>query len=170
MYLKDASSLRINYRELVPDDSKIWVQFLSDPESTRFFPKLDLTPEERAITWIDSQLLRYKEDAFGMLVLLEKETGIFLGQCGLLTQEIDGVEELEIGYHLLPSHRGKGYATEAAKHLKEYAFKNNLAESLISIIHVNNKSSQAVAERNGMTRDKQTKFKGMDVFIYRVFE
>lgn len=39
-----------------------------------------------------------------MNALIHKETGIFIGQCGLLKQMVDGIDELEIGYSLLPEH------------------------------------------------------------------
>jgi len=91
-----------------------------------------------------------------------------IGQCGLLLQNIDGVEELEIGYHVLPEHWGKGYAIEAARTWKDYAFKNRISPSLISMIHVDNKASRKVAEKNGMIVDKETVYKDLPVVIYRI--
>jgi ribosomal-protein-alanine N-acetyltransferase len=48
------------------------------------------------------------------------------------------IEELEIGYSLMPESRGKGYALEATKKCKDFAFHNQLTDSLISIIHSKN--------------------------------
>jgi len=62
----------------------------------------------------------------------------------------------------------KGYATEAAKKCKEFAFENNLAESLISIIHVDNIPSQKVALNNGMFLDKTTIYRDNQVHIFRI--
>src|SRR5690606_21550114 len=98
--------------------------------------------------------------------LIDKNTGNFVGQCGLLTQVIDGNTEIEIGYHLLPSYWGKGYATEAAMACKRYAFDHLNINSVISIIHVDNAPSQRVAERIGMQRDRKSVFKGIPVFVY----
>jgi ribosomal-protein-alanine N-acetyltransferase len=81
---------------------------------------------------------------------------------------VDGIDELEIGYHLIPRYWGNGYATESAGAFKEMGFENNLAESIISIIDVKNLSSQKVAQRNGMTKEARTKFIDMDVYIYRI--
>ena len=97
------------------------------------------------------------------------KNGIFIGQCGLLKQTVDGIEELEIGYSLLPEHRKKGYASEAAKKCKSFAFEHKLSNTLISIIHVDNKPSQRVALNNGMAWDKTTTYKNNPVHIYRVF-
>ena len=102
------------------------------------------------------------------MALIEKTSGCFVGQCGLLTQKIEGKEELEIGYHLIPEFWKNGYATEAAKIIKVFAFENDLTESLISIIHSENIASQKVAERIGMSRHSTTIFRDMEAFVYRI--
>lgn len=61
---------------------------------------------------------------------------------------MDGVDELEIGCHLLPSAWGKGYATEAAIACKEFARKHMLVPSVISLVDHRNFAGQAVAIRN----------------------
>lgn len=102
------------------------------------------------------------------MALVEKETNVLVGWCGLLVQVVDGKEELEVGYSLLPAYWGKGYATEASRRCLELAFENQLAESLISIIQIHNTPSQRVAERNGLIRERQTTYHGNPVFIYRI--
>jgi RimJ/RimL family protein N-acetyltransferase len=79
--------------------------------------------------------------------------------CGLLIQTVDGIEEVEIGYSVMPAFRNKGYATEAAIKCKEYAFENNLRDSLISIIAVKNLESQKVALKNNMQLEKTTMYR-----------
>ena len=79
-----------------------------------------------------------------------------------------GKEELEIGYSIMPSHRGKGYATEAAIKCKAFAFENNFSESLISVIVPENIDSIKVALKNGMLLEKTSISNGDEVNIYRV--
>ena len=81
---------------------------------------------------------------------------------------MDGIQELEIGYSIMPQHRNRGYAAEAARKCRDYAFENNLADSLISIVHVDNIRSQKVALKNHMTSEKETVFKEMPVNIFRI--
>jgi RimJ/RimL family protein N-acetyltransferase len=88
--------------------------------------------------------------------------------CGLLVQEVDGINELEIGYSLHPAFWRKGYATEAAQKCRDFAFENNFAESLISIVHVENQQSAKVALRNGMKPEKTTIYKEIPVNIFRI--
>jgi ribosomal-protein-alanine N-acetyltransferase len=160
---------RLYTRALTFEDAMAWEGFLADSEATKYFPKLFLMPSERAVMWIESQLQRYRERSFGLLALIHKETGAWIGQCGLLGQQVDGASELEVGYHIFPEFWLQGYASEAARAFRDLGFLNDLAPSIVSIIHQENTGSQAVATRNGMHREKASEFKGMDVFVYRIW-
>jgi RimJ/RimL family protein N-acetyltransferase len=81
---------------------------------------------------------------------------------------VDDIQELEIGYSILPKFWNQGYATEAARKCKEHAFQNDFSDSLISIIHIKNIQSEKVARKNGMELDKKTIFKEMPVNIFRI--
>lgn len=162
---------RLLARKLTMEDVSIWLDFLQGEGSIEYLSFVEPTIE-CSKWWIERQLNRYKNDGHGLMALNYKETRELVGQCGLLKQEVEGKTEWEIGYHIMPKHRGKGYATEAAIAFKEYAFKNNVADSLISIIHIDNIKSQKVAEKNGMKRDFLTKnyelMKGIPHYIYRI--
>lgn len=82
------------------------------------------------------------------LLIINKETRDAIGSCGLLI--IEGGNEAECFYALLPEYRGSGFAIEAMKKLIEYGFsKLNL---LKIIAHINPIKSPLwkVAERVGM--------------------
>lgn len=158
---------RLLFRKLSLEDVGHWDGFVADERATRYVPILEKT-ENMAAYWIQKSLDRYKADGSGLHALIDKNTGNFVGQCGLLTQVIDGNTEIEIGYHLLPAYWGQGYATEAAMACKRYAFDHLNINSVISIIHVDNVPSQRVAERIGMQRDRKSVFKGIPVFVYEV--
>lgn len=68
----------------------------------------------------------------------------------------------------MPEFRGLGYALEAAQKCRDFAFQNQLADSLISIIHPDNIASQQVALKNGMKLSKQTNYSNLPVNIYRI--
>jgi len=78
------------------------------------------------------------------------------------------IAELEVGYSLLPVFRNQGYATEAAGKCKDFAFENELSESLISIISITNAPSANVALKNGMHPEKQTIYNQNQVTIFRI--
>lgn len=162
---------RLIFRKVEPSDFDTWMSFCEEEDALKFIysaEDLRLSPQQKCEKWFEKVFFRYENTLGGMNALIEKETGKLIGQCGLLIQTIDGVEELEIGYSLLKEFRGKGYAFEAANKCKEVAIQNKLADSLISVIIPENFSSIAVAEKNGMKREKITIQSGDSVAIYRI--
>jgi RimJ/RimL family protein N-acetyltransferase len=82
-------------------------------------------------------------------------------------QLIDGREELEVGYHVRPALQGQGYATEAAAACRDFARDVLGARRLTAIIHPDNRPSQRVAEKIGLTPEKRTRDRtGKDVVLY----
>lgn len=79
------------------------------------------------------------------------------------------MEVLEIGYLFNRLYWHRGYATEAARACKKYAFEILKADEVCSIIRDTNIASQNVAVRNGMTiTDIWTKhYRGIDMPHYR---
>lgn len=167
--LTGEQSERLIYRPLVTDDFEEWMAFFSEPKVARFLG-MDATKSQKELTegWFKLAMHRYDNDLGGMNVLEHKETGKIVGQCGILVQELDGEPAIEIGYSLIPEYWGHGYATEAAQKCRDFAFENNISDTLISIIHENNSPSVKVALRNGMKKYKTTIFKGMPVNVFRI--
>ena len=162
-------SARLRFRMLLVNDFDTWIELFKEEGVGEFLGMASIpTPEEQCQKWFELTLNRYENDLGGMNVLMDKNTGEFIGQCGLLVQEVDNITELEIGYSILPKFWNQGYATEAARKCIEFAFQHDFADSIISIIHVDNIQSEKVAQKNGMDLDKQTVFKEMPVNIFRV--
>ncbi|MCA6361853.1 MAG: GNAT family N-acetyltransferase [Bacteroidetes bacterium] len=168
--LEGETSARLLFRRLEETDRICWLEFCRDPDSLKYiFNVNDIkSAEENLEVWFDKVNFRYANDLGGMNALIEKQKNEFVGQCGLLVQTVDEIEELEIGYSLMPAFRGKGFATEAAQKCRDYAFENNFSPSLISIVHIDNVASQRTALANGMQPDKQTLHKGDPVIIFRI--
>lgn len=159
---------RLLFRKLQQNDFDHWLAFHQNPLSTEFWEGLPEDPVVACQQWFDKAFYRYTNMLGGMNVLVHKQTKELIGQCGLLIQTVDGIQELEIGYSILPKHWRQGYATEAAKKCKEFARQNRLATSLISIIQVDNIPSQKVAINNGMHLDKTTVYNDNPVHIFRI--
>ncbi len=169
MYQHNIKTKRLLIRRLHTEDIITWTPFfINNPSLPYLGLDLTLTPEQQSKDWIERQLWRYENSNFGHHALINKGNGQFIGQCGLLTQEVEGKQEIEIGYHILQQHQGVGYATEAAEHFRNYAFSNNITNTLISVIDIRNRASQRVADKIGMIITKQIVYFGLDVFIYRI--
>ncbi|MDB4292803.1 GNAT family N-acetyltransferase [Maribacter sp.] len=147
---------RLKFRLLKSEDFDSWVGLFKANNVAKYL-QLDpkLSEIELCKIWFDKSLHRYENELGGMNVLIDKKTNRLIGQCGLLVQTIENVERLEVGYSILPEYWNKGYASEAALKCKNYAFENNFASALISMVHVDNIGSEKVALKNGMTFEKK---------------
>ena len=153
LLLEGETTTRLQFRTLKPSDFDTWLPFHEEPLSTQYWEGLPKDPYTACKQQFDKTFERYANTLGGMNALIALETKQLIGLAGLLVQTVNGVQELEIGYSILPQYWKQGYATEAAKKCKTYAFEQELASSLISIIHINNIPSQKVALNNEMFLD-----------------
>ena len=137
---------------------------LGDSETMRFYPH-PFTREETA-AWIERNVDRYARFGFGLWAVVLAESGELVGDCGLTPQRVDGVDEVEIGWHLNRRHWHRGYATEAAVACRDHAFGPLGLDRIISIILPENTPSQAVARRIGMEVEKEAEHAGMPHLIF----
>ena len=103
--------------------------------------------QEQAGSWVRRNLERYGIDGFGLWLIVLRETGEYAGDCGLMRQMVEEREEIEVGYHLHASFRGRGIATEAATACLRWGFEHLDVDRLISLVHPDNAASRAVAGR-----------------------
>lgn len=161
---------RLKFRKLERTDFNDW-QPLFEVKEVASYLGLDttLTKKELCEKWFEKAFWRYDNNKGGMNVLVDKKTNKMIGQSGLLIQNVNGQEYLEVGYSILPEFWGKGYASEAAQKCKEFAFTNDFRDELISMIHADNIASQKVAINNGMTLYRELDdYLGMPVKIFKV--
>lgn len=151
-------SPRLLLREMTRHDLTALCAMLCDPEVMYAYGHAFSLDQARQ--WLDTQMLRYREDGFGLwAVTLRPDGGMnggdaageMIGQCGLTWQDCPFGRVLEVGYLFRKSHWGQGYATEAARACRDYAFTALGAKEVFSIIRDSNVASQAVARRNGMS-------------------
>ncbi|MDL2293042.1 GNAT family N-acetyltransferase [Ruminococcaceae bacterium OttesenSCG-928-D13] len=140
---------RLLLREVTPDDRDDLALILQDAETMTYYEHL--FTDEEVLEWLDRQIARYAA-GFGLWAVALKEGGGMIGQCGLTWQDWDGDKVLEVGYLLNRAHWHRGYAAEAARACRDYAFQSLGAETVYSIIRVGNIASIKVAQRNGMRR------------------
>lgn len=158
---------RLYLRELNRDDFRSLCRILQDDETMYAYEGAFTDKEVQE--WLDRQLSRYRQWNFGLWAVILKETDEMIGQCGITMQPWKDTQVLEIGYLFERLHWHKGYATEAAKACKKYAFEVLEAKEVCSIIRDTNIASQNVALRNGMIlTDNWTKhYRGVDMPHFR---
>jgi RimJ/RimL family protein N-acetyltransferase len=156
---------RLAFRQMTADDLDDMAALLGDPDVMRYYTR----PKDRdeAMAWIDWNQRLYRQEGFGLWLLTLRATGEFVGDCGLTPQEVDGTIDVEVGYHIRADLQGHGYATEAAAACRDYARHTLHLERLIAIIHPDNVPSQRVAEKTGLTHERDTtSCSGQSVRIY----
>ena len=158
---------RFYLREMGQDDFPALCKILKDPEVMYAYE--GAFSDEEVQEWLDRQISRYRKWGFGLWAAVLKETDEMIGQCGLTMQPWKDEEVLEIGYLFCRKYWHNGYASEAAKACKRYAFEELDADEVCSIIRDTNTASQNVAVRNGMVRkDSWTKhYRGVDMPHFR---
>jgi len=144
---------RLLLREYTPDDFDALYEIVSDPETMAHYPAP--FDEERTRRWIDWNLENYAKYGFGLWAAVLKETGEFIGDCGLTLQNIDGEMLPEIGYHIHKKYWRRGFAKEAAQAVRDWTFLNTKYNVLYSYMKYTNEGSWRTAMANGMKKVKE---------------
>ena len=154
---------RLYLRELNQNDFEALCKILKDEQTMYAYEGAFCDAEVQE--WLDRQILRYQKWGFGLWAVVHKQTGEVIGQCGLTMQPWHDTEVLEIGYLFQRAYWHQGYATEAARACKQYAFAVLGADQVCSIIRDTNTASQRVAIRNGRTAAGTwtKRYKGVDM-------
>ena len=139
---------RLILREMTEDDFPALCRILCDGPTMYAYE--GAFSEGEAREWLERQQARYAADGFGLWAVVRRETGEMIGQCGLTWQDWDGRRVPEIGYLFERAHWHRGYAAEAARGCRTYAFETLGMDEVYSIIRDTNAPSQAVARRGGM--------------------
>ena len=157
---------RLVLREFQFEDLDALATILCDRETMRYYP---VSFDRAAVAdWIQRNRTRYANDGYGLWAMILKSTRELIGDCGLVTQSVDGVDEIEIGYHVRRDLWNQGYASEAARACRDYGFANLKVDHLISLIRPENHASRRVAEKNGMTIWKEVTKADLLHYVYAI--
>ena len=155
-------SARLTFRRMSESDLDDMARLLGDEMVMAHYPRPRTRDE--ALDWIRWHERGYARDGFGLWII-EDRAGEFVGDCGLTWQTVDGTEELEVGYHVLPERQGEGLASEAAAAC--LAFARALGKRrVIAIIRPHNWASRRVAEKIGLVLDRESVKSDLPVVVY----
>jgi len=143
------TSERVKLRLFNENDINDLLLLFNDPIAMQYFPSVkdDKETEE----WLNENFENYKTYGHCLYAVEKNDDNKFIGYCGFIPQkDVNGKDELEIGYGLIRAYWHKGFATEAAIACKKYGFDTLKCNRLISLIRPENTASINVAIRNGM--------------------
>jgi ribosomal-protein-alanine N-acetyltransferase len=154
------------------DDAADLAVAYADPETMRFMGDGSTATREQVEQEIRRWLERWEGWGLSLCSLERREDGRIVGRAGFLlwdpeTWEIPG-DETELGWLLVREHWGRGYATEAALALRDWAFEERGLRRLISLISHENVRSLRVAERIGERYERDIEIDGKPGRLYAV--
>jgi [ribosomal protein S5]-alanine N-acetyltransferase len=157
---------RLALRRLTMDDLDALAAIYRDPDVRRYFPEGTLTYEQtkEELEWIID--VYYGEYGVGLWATTHKETGEFIGRCGLLPWTIDGRSEVEVAYLLARRYWGQGLGTEAARAILAYGFEELQLSRLICLVDPANAASVNVAVKIGMSLEREADIDGEPTLVY----
>ena len=155
---------RLLLREFTMDDFDALLAILGDAETMLYYPQAYSPAMVEAA--LQRQFTSYANNDYGLWAMVLKSEQKLIGDCGLLRQQVDGVWELEVGYHVNRKYWGQGFAPEAAKACFEYAFHTLGRQRMISMIRPENLPSRRVAEKNGLRIEKEVFWRDFQHYVY----
>lgn len=140
---------RLNLRRLTGDDAAFILKLLNDPAFIKNIGDRGVRTEADARRYIsDGAVASYEQHGFGLYLVELKETGAPVGMCGLVKR--DSLADVDIGFAFLPRYRARGYASESAAAVKDYALEVLGLKRLVAIVNPDNEGSIRVLEKIGL--------------------
>ncbi len=155
--MKILETSRLILRHPVLDDLDSLFALYCDPDVSKYIPDAPRNYEETREELVWHMNGHPKHPELGLWATIHKETGKFIGRCGLLPWTIDGQNEVEVAYLISKAYWGQGLGTEAAQAILDYGFEKLNLSRLICLIDKENLASIKVAEKIGMTFEKEGK-------------
>jgi len=148
-------------------EDKDWLDlhhYYSSVEATKFTLGRGLTEGE---TWrtMCGMIGHWQLRGYGTYAVQEKTSGVVIGTVGFWFP--NDWPSPEIKWALAPKYWGKGYASEAARAVKEIGFECLPQIPWISLIHGDNNNSIQLALALGAKLDRKIEFRGGNWHVYQ---
>lgn len=151
---------RLYLRPLRDIDIEPWVAMFTDPDVMQYVGSTGAMSREGAEKAFEHHRQLLDAKGYGWWVIDVKGGPSFAGVIVLEDFPIAApfTPAIEVGWLLPPMHWGKGYATEGARAVLNYAFTVMKVDEVVSGARAPNVRSQRVMERLGMTHDASDDF------------
>jgi [ribosomal protein S5]-alanine N-acetyltransferase len=152
---------RLTLRPFVLNDAAFIVELLNDPGWLRHIGDRKVrTPDDAREYLRKGPLAHADRHGFALAAVQRSSDDALIGMCGLIRRE--GLDDVDLGYALLPAYRGQGYAREAAAAWLAFGFERLGLQRIVAITSVDNADSGQVLEAIGMRFEKRLRVVGHD--------
>lgn len=150
---------RLRLKEFDSNDDEFIIELVNTPQWIDNIGDRGVKNKKDAINYlINGPIKSYKCNGFGLWKIEIKENNSPIGMCGLIKREY--LENVDIGFALLPDYFGKGYGLEAAEATLMYA-KNKLhLSNIVGITDATNEASIKLLNKIGLYFEKEIEFEG----------
>jgi RimJ/RimL family protein N-acetyltransferase len=118
--------------------------------------------------YLARNLNHWAEYGFGIWMLRDSGSNLMIGRAVLRHLEIDGVDEVEVGYGFLPAFWGRGLATEIARACVRIGLETLRLPSLVAITLPANQGSRRVLEKAGLAYEREIVHAGAPTCLFRI--
>ncbi|MDQ6841866.1 MAG: GNAT family N-acetyltransferase [Actinomycetota bacterium] len=156
--MEELRTPRLLLRHWRESDRQPFAALNADPEVMRYFPAP--LPPDQSDAFVEMVLARIDRQGWGLWAVEVIDEARFIGLVGLNEAGFDAhfTPAVEVGWRLMRSSWGNGYATEAAGGAIEFGFDELRVEEIVSFTAAINEPSQQVMERLNMTRNPADDF------------
>lgn len=144
---------RLIFQQINLEHLEVLAELFADQQVMKFYPRV--WTRDEVLLRIQKNQEHYDEHGYGLWAVFTA-TGEFVGECGLAKITIDGIEHVEVSYHLKAVMQGRGYATEAAIACVVHAVRNT-GQKPIAVVYPHNVASEKVARRIGLCQQTLSK-------------
>jgi len=160
---------RLKLREFNSNDGEMIFELLNSPGWLKYIGTRSIETTDDAINYIETKLRKgYKESGFGFYLVELKSTGEKIGMSGLVKR--DGLDNVDVGFALLPQYENKGYAYESTAAVMKFAKEQLKLSKLAAITVPYNTPSIKLLEKLGMKFDKKINIPGdpEDLLLFEI--
>lgn len=160
-------TVRLCLRRLAPEDAPFILGLLNEPSWLQFIGDWGVRTLDDARHYIAAGPMdMYARHGFGLYLVVLKEGEVPIGLCGLLRRPT--LEDVDIGFALLPQYWSQGYAFEAASAVLAHARDVLRLPRIVAITTLDNVASARLLEKLGL-RLERTVTLGNDPEPLRLF-
>jgi [ribosomal protein S5]-alanine N-acetyltransferase len=156
---------RLTLRPFREDDVDLLAELFANPDFMRFSLGV-FTKREQTVAFIEKVIGWDRAGTPSQFAVVPRDENDLVGYCGFFHHPEHGIEDIEIGYRVHPAYWNRGLITEGARAVRDHGFRDLKLQRVISLIHPENIPSRRVAEKNGMTAEKEIIFRGFPTTVF----
>ena len=119
------------------------------------------------VAYLEMNVKHWADYGFGMWMLRDAATSAIIGRAILRHLDVEGTDEVEVGYGFMPEYWGRGLATEIAEACVRIGFDQLGLRSLVAITTPANLASQRVLQKAGLVYERHVVHAGVPHVLFR---